>query len=70
MVIRNLFELDSIKDQLALLNMLTSHINFDNYADGLPESSEADYKILLEKMENVVKNLKDKKTNLEDLLNN
>jgi hypothetical protein len=38
--------------------------------EGLPDSANADYKILLEKMENTVKNLKDKKDNLENLLNN
>lgn len=70
MVIRNLFELDSVKDQLALLKMLTSHIDLERYMGGIPESHESDYKILLEKMETVTKNLKTKKEDLENLLNN
>lgn len=70
MIIRNLFELDSIKDQLALLKMLTAHIDLDKYAEGIQTSPESDYKILLEKMENVTRNLTTKKDDLENLLNN
>lgn len=68
MVIKTLFELESIKDQLALLSSLTSHIDIEEYQE--KEELNPDYEKLLIKMNNTAKNLKDKLDTLNILLNN
>lgn len=65
MVIVTPFELNSIKDQLSLLTALTSHINFDGYAE---KELEPDFKQLLQKMDTMAKNLTAKFNELKTLL--
>lgn len=65
MVVRTIFELNSIKDQLSLLAALTSHIEFENMEE---REVEEDYSTLLTKMNNTTKNLKEKYEELKQLL--
>jgi len=69
LIIPSVFELNSIKDQLSLLSVLTGHLDWAKYSNGeFDESSIEDFKLLLTKMENTVKNLQKKKDDLESLL--
>jgi hypothetical protein len=69
MVIPSVFELQSIKDQLSLLTVLTSHLNWEKYQAGeFDDSSIEDFKQLLTKMDHTVKNLQAKKDKIEDTL--
>jgi hypothetical protein len=60
--------MNSLKDQLALLTAISSHIDFDKYenVDEVPE----DFEKLLIKLNNLAKNLKDRHDDLKKLLEN
>lgn len=64
MVIRTLFELESIKDQLALIESLISHLSIED------EITEADIKKILTKLNNHSKNLTEKLELLKKNINN
>lgn len=64
MVVPSVFELNSIKEQLALLSALSAHIDFER------EDMEEDLKRMLTKMDNSAKNLQNKYENLKKLLDN
>ncbi len=67
MVVKTIFELQSIKDQLALIASLTSHIDPEKYRE---VEMEEDMKKLLTKAENLSKNLKEKLDALKNILDN
>lgn len=65
MLIRTVFELNSIKDQLSLIAALSSHIDFDNIED---RELDEEYTRLLTKMNNTTANLKEKYEEIKKLL--
>lgn len=67
MIVASVFELNSIKDQISLISVLTAHIDWNKYESG--ELDMEDYKTLLSKMDRTVKNLQEKKVSLEQVLN-
>ncbi len=67
MQIRTIFELESIKDQLALIESATSHIDLDGFGE---KELDADYKRLLLKLDNSAKNLKEKFEKIKHILDN
>lgn len=62
MVVPSVFELNSIKDQLALLKALSSHIDLDR------EERDPEYEQLLVKMNNTIRNLRERHDELKKLL--
>lgn len=68
MVIRTHFELESLRDQLALIKSLGSHINLDEHV--YKEDVDPDLEKLLKKMDTSVRNLNEKYEELKKLLDN
>lgn len=67
MTIKTVFELQSIKDRLALLDALLSHINIEE-VEG--KEVDPDYKKLLLKMDTLAKNLNQKRIEIQNTLDN
>ena len=67
MLVRTIFELQSIKDQLALIDALLSHINLEE-VEG--KEVDPDYRTLLMKMDKLAKNLREKYKEIKDTLDN
>lgn len=66
-VIRTHFELESIKDQIALIKTLTSHIDIAQLSE---KELDKDYKTMLMKAEKTGRNLEEKLESLNKILNN
>lgn len=67
MIIATPFELESVKDQIALLRVLSSHIDIDELKT---RELDRDYEKLLEKMNKSAQNLEEKYQHLKKLLDN